>query len=185
MSTKSFDDFVKKRVNEAQSNRSSKEIDWDETLEDWIQSLKDLYSRMEEYLRKYTQSGEIQVTHKKIQVSEEYLGNYEVEKLTFHIGNEKVVAKPIGRLMIGATGRVDLIGARGTLRLVLLEKGGPAIQTKIKIGQKVEEETSWHPIQNIEISERGWYIATLPPRITTTALTADTFRDALMELSDV
>ena len=87
--------------------------------------------------------------------------------------------------MIGAVGRVDLIGARGMLRIVLLDKGEPATRTKIEIGRKPEEETGWHPIQSIKISERDWYIATLPPRITATALSTDAFRDALMELSDV
>ena len=185
MSTKTFDDFVKRRVNEAQTYGSSKDVDWDKTREDWICSLNSLYSDMENYLKKYTEADQIQIARKNIQISEDYLGSYEAEMLTLQIGYDKVVAKPIGRLMIGAAGRVDLTGARGTLRLVLLEKGGPAIQTKIEIGRKVEEETGWHPIQNIAISEKGWYIATLPPRISVTALTADAFRDALMELSDV
>ena len=87
--------------------------------------------------------------------------------------------------MIGAAGRVDLIGAQGMLRIVLLDKGQPATRTKIEIGRKPEEETGWHPVQSIKFRERGWYVVTLPPRITATALSADAFRDALMELSDV
>ena len=185
MSTNTFDDFVKRKLNEAQTSNSSEVVDWNKMREDWIQSLKNLYSKMEEYLKKYIEGGQIQVTREKINISEDYLGTYEVEKLTFSIGNDKVVAKPIGRLTIGAKGRVDLIGARGTLRLVLLEKGGPAIQMKIEIGGKVEIESSRNLIQNSEISENAWYIATLPPRVTTTVLSADAFRDALVELSDV
>ena len=185
MPTKTFDDFVKRRLNEAQTIGSSKDVDWDKTREEWIRSLNGLYSKMEKYLKKYTEADQIQVAREKIQISEEYLGNYEAEKLTIQIGIDKVVAKPIGRMMIGAAGRVDLIGARGMLRIVLLDKGQPATRTRIEIGRKPEEETGWHPIQSIKICERGWYIATLPPRITATALSADAFRDALMELSDV
>ena len=185
MSTKTFDDFVRRRLNEAQKIKSSETVDWNKTREEWIQSLNRLYSKMEKYLKKYTEADQIQVSREKIQVSEEYLGNYEAEKLTIQIGIDKVVAKPIGRMMIGAAGRVDLIGARGMLRIVLLDKGEPATRTRIEIGRKPEEKTGWHPIQSIKISERGWYIATLPPRITATALSADAFRDALMELSDV
>ena len=91
---------------------------------------------MEEYLKKYIEAGEIQVTRKNIQISEEYLGSYQVPKLSFQIGNDRVVAKPIGHRVIAADGRVDLIGARGTLRLVLLEKERPAVRTKIVIGEK-------------------------------------------------
>lgn len=185
MSAKTFDEFVKRRLNEAKTSESSKDIDWNKTREDWIQSLRDLYSKMEQFLKKYTEAGQIQITRDKVQISENYLGSYEVERLTFRIGNDKVIAKPIGRLMIGAAGRVDLIGARGTLRLVFLEKGGPAIRTKIEIGGRVEEESSQSLVPGNNIGERGWYIATLPPRVTTTALSADAFRDALVELSDV
>ena len=185
MPTKTFDEFVKRRLNEAQKFKSSETLDWHKTREEWIQSLNHLDSKMEKYLKKYTEADQIQVSREKIQISEEYLGNYAAEKITIQIGNDKVVAKPIGRMMIGAAGRVDLIGARGMLRIVLLDKGEPATRTRIEIGRKAEEKTGWHPIQSIKISERGWYIATLPPRITATALSADAFRDALMELSDV
>ena len=185
MSTKTFDEFVQRRINEAQSNEPGKDVDWDRTREDWMQSLRNLYSTMEKYLKKYTDAGQIHVERNKINISEEYLGSYEVETLTFRIGKDKVVAKPIGALMIGAAGRVDLIGARGTLRLVLLAKRGPQIRTRIEIGGRVEEEVSQPLISGRDIDKRGWYIATLPPQVSTTPLNADAFRDALMELSDV
>lgn len=184
MSTKTFDDYVKKRLKEAEISKSSNDVDWNKTREVWIQTLNGLYSEMKEYLKTYIDAGEIQVTQKNIEISEEYLGSYEVPKLTFQIGNDKVVAKPIGHRVIGAKGRVDLIGARGTLRFVLLEKGGPAIRTKIKIGERVEEEFSKSLILTSEINNSGWYIATLPPRVTKTALSADAFLDAIVELSD-
>ena len=98
--------------------------------------------RNERIFKKYIEAGEIHVTRKSIQTSEEYLGSYEVPKLSFQIGNDRVVAKPLGHRVIGANERVDLIEARGTLRLVLLEKGGPAIRTKIIIGERGEEESS-------------------------------------------
>ena len=146
--------------------------------------MNDLYLEMEEYLKKYIEAGEIQVTRKNIQISEEYLGSYQVPKLSFQIGNDRVVAKPIGHRVIAADGRVDLIGARGTLRLVLLEKERPAIRTKIVIRERVVEESSKSLNPASEINEIGWYIATLPPRITRTEFSADAFRDALVELSD-
>ncbi len=91
MPTKTFDDFVKRRLNEAQTN-SFKVVDWDKTREEWIRSLNGLYSKMETYLKKYTEADQIQVKRERIQISEEYLGNYEAEKLTIQIGNDKVVA---------------------------------------------------------------------------------------------
>ena len=185
MSTKTFDEFVQRRLNEAQTNESGKDVDWDRRREDWIRSLSDLYATMERYLKKYTDAGQISVERDMLQIAEDYLGSYKVETLTFQIGNDKVVAKPIGALMIGAAGRVDLIGARGTLRLVLLKKEEPTFRTKIEIGERVDKKANKPHISGREIKESGWYIATLPPRVSATPLSADTFRDALVELSDV
>lgn len=185
MSNVTFDEFVKRRLDEAKENRAKESVDWDKMRTDWEETLIELFAKMEGYLQEYIDSGRISVTREKTKVSEEHLGLYEVDKLTFHIGNERVVAKPIGRLMIGAQGRVDLIGPRGVLRIVVLEEGGPFLRTRIEIDDKVEEETERPLISAGDIPKAGWYISTIPPRVTTTALNKDSFRDALMELSDV
>ena len=185
MSTEAFDNFVKRRLNEAKNNNLSVNTDWDKRREDWIRSLNNLYSRMEQYLEKYLKADQIQVTREEIEISEEFLGSYVVEKLTFQIGNEKVVAQPIGRNVIGASGRVDLIGVRGRVRLVLLEKADPANQTKNKVAEIMGKELIRPMVPCSDTIETVWHIATFPPHITTTPLDADTFRDAFVELSDV
>ncbi len=185
MSKQTFDEFVKKQVDQAKANQATNEIDWNKTREDWLRELCDLYSRMERYLKKYTDKDQIRIRRDQVHLSEDHLGTYEAETLTFLIGNEKVVAKPIGTLLIGAWGRVDLVGARGSLRIVLLEKGGPTIRTRIEIGGKPEEDVGRSMLPGSVADQRGWYIATLPPNVTTTALSADAFRDAIMELADV
>ena len=65
MSTKTFDDFVKKKLDEAQTNKSLETVDWNKTREEWIQSLHHLYSKMEKYLKKYTEADLIQVSREK------------------------------------------------------------------------------------------------------------------------
>lgn len=184
MSTTTFDKFVKRRIDEAKSGTAPKDVDWNQRREDWISSLNDLYSKFERYLKKYTKADQIQILRESIQISENNLGSYDVDKLTFQIGNDEVIAEPIGTQVIGAAGRVDLIGAQGRLRLVLLDKGEPAIQMKIEIGEKAEEETTKPVIPRSITRKRDWYIATMPPRVSTIKLNADVFRDALVELSD-
>ena len=184
MSTKTFDEFVRRRLDEVQTNGSNQDVDWNRRREDWIRSLNDLYSKIEKYLKKYTEAAQIHLGREEIQLSEEHIGTYQVEALTVQIGNEKVVAKPIGTLLIGAAGRVDLIGARGMIRLVLLE-GQPTFKVKAVIGGRVEEEVNQPVASCGNIDKSRWYIATLSPNAATTPLIADTFRDALIELSDV
>ena len=76
-------------------------------------------------------SREIEIERRPVQVTEEYLGTYEAEALALSIGNEEVVAQPVGTLLIGSSGRVDLSGPRKTLRIMLIEKGGPTLRTSI------------------------------------------------------
>ena len=57
--------------------------------------------------------GRLRYKRSAIQLSEEFLGSYKAEKLTFLIGSQRIVAKPIGRMLIGAQGRVGLVGIEG------------------------------------------------------------------------
>ena len=93
-------------------SRDSSDVDWDERRLDWLAELEDLYRRMEQHLKPYTDKNEIQIERDVIRLSEDYLGTYDATKLTFRIGHEKISANPKGTLLIGARGRVDLSGSR-------------------------------------------------------------------------
>ena len=98
------------------------------------------------------------------------------------IGNDGVIAQPVGTLLIGSSGRVDLSGPRKTLRMVLLEKGGPTMKVTIA-GTGAPTETSSQSLVRGEVDHRGWYFATQPPAVTVTAFDEESFRDAIMDVS--
>lgn len=179
MAEQQFSEFVKRKAGEAQAEKA---VDWAKRRADWLQELEGLYGRMECHLKPYTQAGEIQVERTPIQLTEDYLGTYDADKLTFKIGHEKIVAKPIGALVIGASGRVDLAGTRKTLRIVLLAKGGPVLTNEIEHGGVFEESSESMVLG--DVNEAGWYIATPPPRSVVVTFGEDSFRDAIMEVSD-
>ena len=137
---------------------------------------------MEGHLRPYTEAREIQIERTPIQLREDHLGSYDADKLTFKIGCEKIVARPIGTLLIGARGRVDLSGPRKTLKIVLLAKGGPVLTTKVEHGGVTEEPT--RSMVRGDVDEAGWYFETPPPESVVVAFGEDSFRDAIMEVSD-
>ena len=181
MQAETFDEFVKRQT--ARENAAAgKTVDWKNRRANWLGDLSGLYSSMEKYLRPYTESGAIRIERSRTQLTEEYLGTYEVDKLTFTIGQDKVVAKPIGTLLIGSRGRVDLSGVRKTLRIVYLEEGGPAMRIAIAGGGEEVEQASRSMVRG-RVDHSGWYIATKPPDATVIAFTEDSFRDAIMEVS--
>ena len=175
-----FDDFVKQRTDQAR--QSAEVLNREETLAGWLRELDALYSAMEGYLQSYTESGEITIERRSVELTEDYLGTYDAEALAMSIGNDEIVAQPVGTMLIGSSGRVDLTGPRKTLRIVLLEKGGPAMKITIS-GDDGPIETSGRSLVRGEVDHRGWYFATRPPAVTVTALDEDSFRDAIMDVS--
>ena len=180
MPTDTFDDFVKQRT--AEANEAVEEVDWEEARSTWLRELGHLYDCMEACLESYTESGQIRIERRTVQLTEDYLGTYEAEELTLFIGNDKVVAEPVGTLLIGSRGRVDLSGTRRTLRIVLLDKGDRARKITISAGD-APIDTSSRSLVRGDVDHAGWYFATQPPGATVTAFNEDSFRDAIMEVS--
>ena len=178
MAEQEFSEFVRRKTEQVKAEEA---VDWAKRRAEWLQELEDLFARMEGHLKPYTRAGEIQIERTPIQLREDHLGTYDAKKLTFKIGREKIVAKPIGTLLIGASGRVDLSGSRKTIKIVLLARGGPVLTTKVKAGG-VTEESSRSMVRG-DVDEAGWYIETPPPESVVVAFSEDSFRDAIMEVS--
>ena len=180
MPSHTFDDFVKKST--ARAKQSTETFNRQERLGTWRRELDALYRSMEGYLKRYMDSGQIALERRPIQLTEELLGTYDAEELAVSIGNDEVIARPVGTVLIGSRGRVDLSGPRKTLRIVLLEKGGPAVKITVS-GARGPSEASTQSLLRGEVDHRGWYVVTQPPAAIATALDEDSFRDAIMDVS--
>ncbi len=91
--------------------------------------------------------------------------------------------KPIGTLLIGTRGRVDVIGPSGQTRFLLVNKDAsrPNIRiTGVVRGQQIvpRPEEPQMPVT------WTWKIATSPPRIEYIELTQESLFRALMEVSN-
>lgn len=177
MAEQEFIEFVKRKAAQDQTE-AGQAIDWDKRKTDWLNELDALYTKMKRYLKPFD---EIQIECSSIQICEDYLGTYDVDKLTFKIGPDKIIAKPIGTLLIGAWGRVDLSGPRKTLKIVLLEEPEVVITTSVRYSEGTEESS--RPVTRDEVDEGGWYIETPPPESVVVAFNKDSFREAIMEVS--
>ena len=172
MQVDTFQEFVEQR------RQSAEDLNCEERLASWRRELDSLYAAMEGYLKGYTG---IRTERRPVQLTEQYLGSYEVPALAILIGREEVIAEPVGTLLIGSSGRVDLSGPRRILRIVLLEKSGPVEKVTIS-GTDIQEETVTRSPLRREIDHRGWYLMTPPPAATATPLNADSFREAVMDV---
>jgi hypothetical protein len=113
-------DFLLSRQNPAPAN----EIDWGERRREWTDAVGQLYRKItDELLAESIAQRLVTVSFDEKEVEEEYLGTYIVPELILDISGETVRFSPKGRNIIGAKGRVDLVGDLDSMTLIL-ESGG-------------------------------------------------------------
>jgi hypothetical protein len=176
-----FDEFVKR---EAEAARIAEPpIDWNKQREEWLHSLKSLYTTIEGYLGKYTQQGAINIEYKSKQLAEEDVGSYLVKEMLIHIGRQTVALTPVGTLLIGSKGRVDVIGRAGRGRLVLIDRNptGPASLMKVPlVGPNTPAPATTEPPW--KENEWVWKIATSPPAVRFIELNQESFSHLILEV---
>lgn len=121
----SFDDFVQREMDAARKSGSGS-IDWEAEKKQWLRSLDDLYLRVHAFLRQYIDAGQIVTRMQNIEINEEHLGPYLVPSMTIVIGAKTVILEPVGTVLGGSRGRVDVIGNLARAQMILVESGSVA-----------------------------------------------------------
>ena len=113
-------DFLLSRRQRVAANENG----WKERRREWIAAVKRLYQRVtDELLAESISQGLVSVSRVQKEIKEDYLGTYRVPELILDINGETVRFSPKGRNIIGAKGRVDLVGEFDTVMLVLEPAG--------------------------------------------------------------
>lgn len=84
------------------------EKDRPKLIQDWRESVANLLKEIQGYLAEYQADGSISFLRREIELSEEQLGSYRIKALSIVAGPATVVVAPVGRMIIGAFGRVDM-----------------------------------------------------------------------------
>jgi hypothetical protein len=181
-----FKDFV-----ERQQRPASVENAFDPAKErdEWLGYLEQLYSRIADYLKEYTEDNAVAFRWSEIELNEENIGSYTAKRLTIVIGANEIVLTPIGTLLIGSKGRVDVKGSAGTSRLVLIDKKivNPSQMVHVTVsiippGGRPSPSPKSPP--SSEKIEWTWKIVSRPPVMGFIELNKETFFEMLMEVSN-
>jgi len=177
----SFDDFVRRQQ---ESAAEAKNIDWNEEKEEWLAYLGALFKKIEALLSEYVSSGRIQREYKFVRLNEQHIGSHMTKKMLLRIGPQQVELIPIGTLLIGAKGRVDVVGPAGKAELLLVDKKRdswrPRALVKVGSGGKSQSVPS-EPPQKIEWE---WRIVTRPPERRLMEITQDNLFQLIMEVAN-
>ncbi len=145
----------------------------------FLSRLSDLYSNISNWV----QPQYLRVVRFNMKLNEEAYGKYDVEKLSIIDANGKRIGEllPVGASVIGAEGRVDLIGDVDQEILVYLDDGGPHFTTEIEVGGQQERRTT--PLYR-GVEEDGWYWIEIRRLSRARRLDQALFLDLLAEVSD-
>ena len=97
-------------------------VNWNDVKDKWISEIEEFFSMIKRWLNDSINKGLIDLKEKEIEISEENLGTYKTKSLQIFFENKKVEFVPIGKLVIGAEGRIDIKFVGG--RYILLYDNG-------------------------------------------------------------
>ena len=173
----SFDDFINQQIAKKEAERPLHPV---EIQRQWEQDLEQFNSLVKAFLRKYTAQEKIRIEEVPRQVNEEIIGAYEVRSLVVEIGANKVYFDPVGRFILGARGRVDMHGPRGTVKFLLVPKDASESRVSVRVAIKGEAEPENEEVE--PATEWTWKIGTPPPDMKYVELEEETFYTAVMEV---
>ena len=121
--------------------------------DEFIGRLESLYGEIERWLR----GTNLTLRRGRVTISEESIPRYIAPNLSIHNpeGHELASLSPVGRRILGAEARVDLVGAYGSRPILYLSPGGPSLATRIQEGRQVLE-THARPLFP-GVGREGWY----------------------------
>ena len=148
--------------------------------EEYISRLVDLYADVEIW----TEGSDLRTKQGKMELHEEAPGRYQVPTLAIRDvqGNKLADLVPVGAWIIGAEGRVDMVGSMDVNSLVYLKAGGPAVITKEVVGGRSSEDRPTPLFKGVKGA--GWYWIEDKRLGRARPLSKQLFLDLLSEVSD-
>ena len=163
MGLNNLEEFLKRK----KESEEQKSISWEEIKLQWLNEIDGFFKQIEAFLVPLKEKGLLSFEREIISIYEEDLGGYDTEKIIIQLPDQKVIIEPIGKGIIGANGRIDMIGHNGSVHFLLVDKdaSGPKFSTVIDVNifEAIEGE-----------------IATRAPNLKYIALNEDSFSDALL-----
>ncbi|RXT70623.1 hypothetical protein [Pseudomonas syringae] len=177
MTKKSFSDFVNEK-----KSPSSQKFDPQEQIEEWRKLLDNLYTEVRTFLTPFITEGSTELSLHPIMIREESLGIYQVESAVLRIGNIKYIFSPVGTMLIGSKGRVDIVGPKGTRSVALIKGTGPKVTVTVTIGDETpirkpqpnsgQEELPWR-----------WVILSAKPPYKYSEWNKENFQELIMDMA--
>lgn len=91
--------------------------------QEWISNCENLMSRITEWLQPLEAKNWLEIQSEDILIREDQLGDYETRSLQLTFLDSQILTfRPVGRFIMGARGRVDVVSGSTLLAMLLLKE---------------------------------------------------------------
>jgi len=170
MSKKDFEEML----NQHETVKS--DIDWEKKKQEWLNFIQQFYDEVGQWLKPYADQKKLEYDYHNLSLTEEYIGTYTAKTMIINFAGQQVKLEPIGTLLFGTKGRIDMEGARGRVQFLLVDRD----KVSVSISIKGETET-----ENQERKEPDWawkIVLKEQRRIAYDDFNEENFFNALMEI---
>jgi hypothetical protein len=126
--------------------------DWEARRDEWLEELEQLFEQIGAWVQPAADAKHAEwKARPPVVLKEDFIGQYAAPSFELDVGRRRLVFRPVGTLLVGSRGRVDVVGGTRSAMLLLGDNPG------------------------------AWSIAKRTPRMTITALDEDSFAALLSE----
>lgn len=120
----SFSELLAERKKNGTIDSSQKE-DWANRKRDWLIALDQLYAIVDEIVvHGFKQAGyEVNAQKETVLIFEDFIGSYNIENYIIRANDIEIKLIPIGTIILGGKGKVNLLISGDTIKLILQDWG--------------------------------------------------------------
>lgn len=170
-----FKDFVKR-----ENQNRELQFNPDDTKRKYIEYVNRFYQRVEqEWLFPFINNNEIKIIGLERPITEQLLGQYTITEKVIVIGNRNIYLRPVGAILSGSFGRIDIIYEARTEMFILVE---PSIRTPKQMLDRMYSQQMACGFPNSEINLEWKYVSKYP-QLNYETINSYVFQRILMEIT--
>lgn len=183
MSKSDFDAFVQQQQHDAEKVAG---FDPKQQLQEWYDYLDLLYKKIAGFMKQYINTNTASISYSDITLTEDFSGSYSIRRMLLKIGRSTITFTPIGTMLIGSKGRVDVQGPHGGARLILINKKAshPRQLISVRVSRPGDPPPALPTVEDVKNIEWEWKIITPPPEMGFIELTEEAFFDMVLTVAN-
>jgi len=139
MSKQAFD----KMLSQHEKVEKESQIDWEKKKKEWLKFIDDFYQSVENWLKPYEKQEKLKLSYSTSVLSEEHIGSYQIKNMTIVFADQQVRIEPVGTLLIGTKGRIDMEGSRGRVQFLLADKESKGMKIDVSAEKRKVPDWTW------------------------------------------